>query len=97
MPLKRIRHAVLPLAALAAWGVTAWAAAGGVDRDDVIPTGAAVVLTVWALLDYYYVKSFRETRAARVQVEQALPTLAEGVAAAIREKDPGDGQRSKSG
>jgi hypothetical protein len=91
-PLKQARHAVLPALALIAWGAAAWGETRhGVDfdRDDLIPASLAVVLSVWALLDYYYAKFWRESR--KVKFEHALESVAAGVSAYMRQQQDGDG------
>jgi hypothetical protein len=89
MLLHRARTAILPAAALAAWGLTAWTAT---LHRAIIPASLAVVFTVWTLLDYYTRKFWRDTRKA--QFNTALTALAEGVAAEMHERIDGDGQHA---
>ena len=92
LTLKQARHAVLPAAALAAWGVTVWAAADGLDSEDVIPTGVAVVLSVWSLMVYQYRRFWRDT--SKVSFERTVTAVAEGVRAEMQGCIEGDGRRA---
>ena len=83
--LNRARHAILPAAALAAWAVTVRIdTLRGIDtgRDDLIPFGLTIVLSVWALLDYYFRRLTRDRKQALA--DRDLDVLAEGVAAAYQ-------------
>lgn len=95
MHLKQARHAVLPAAALAAAGVTVWVdTLHGIDtdRDDLCPAVATIVLSVWALLDFYYRKLSRDRQ--QVHAGHDVGVLAEGVAAYMRQVPDGSGQHA---
>ena len=89
--LNRARHAILPAAALAAFGVTAWVdSLSGIDtdRDGLLPAMLTIVLSVAALLDYQFRKFWRDTRKAKF--ENAVASIAEGVRAEMHGRIAGD-------
>lgn len=95
-PLKRVRIAILPVLALAAWGFTIWGVTfnSGPDRDDIIPAALAVVLSVWAIVRHERHIFWRESQA--VKFDHAVEAVAEGFRAGA-ETVLGDGQRRKDG
>lgn len=91
--LKRTRPAILPAAALAAAGVTIWLDtldSIDVNRDDLLPAVLTIVLSLWALIDYYYRKLTRDRQQAHAGHDVGV--LAEGVAAYMRQAPAWDGK-----
>ena len=88
--LNRACRAILPAAALAAAGVTAWIdTLSGIDtgQDDLFPAMLTVIFSVWALLDYYFRRLTRDRQQALAGHDVGV--LAEGVAAYMRQEPDG--------
>lgn len=78
--------------AVITWGVAIWVTqldAPRFDGDDRLAIGAAITATMWAIVDYYT----RWLAAKRVTFGEQVGLIAEGVAAEMRRRQDGGGDR----
>lgn len=96
--MHRGRRALPWAVMLATWGLAVWACRGDAipDGDDVLTGLLALAASVWAIVDFYYLRGRDERAAMKAEaLEHDAVVAAEGVAAYIRQETDGKAGRDR--